>query len=324
MARKGVFETLMSLPPDGEEAISAKPDAKASRSAPRTRALMRMDQSIQELQKSAIQEIPLDRIDQFEFHDRIDIEEDLDGLAESLRDRGQEVPIKVRPIPDTDRFEVIIGRRRCAAARRIGWKTIRGVIQEHDDIAALAAMITENSERRETSYIGKARLCAKVIERGISQSDLARAMGCSQGHISQMLRSYKMLGDDVILAVGDAVGRGRSAWDPVWGLMEKLGMSSAEAAALVDRSLPSSTVRLQQLNKALEARLRETPPAPSKNADSAEQGSQDLWRGKCQVKRSGNSVTIKRLKGAPDDMLDFIQDRLPDIIKEYREAKSTG
>jgi hypothetical protein len=139
-----------------------------------------------------------------------------------------------------------------------------------------------------------------------------------------MLRSYKMLGDDVILAVGDAVGRGRSAWDPVWGLMEKLGMSSAEAAALVDRSLPSSTDRLQQLNKALEARLREIPPAPSKNADSAEQGSQDLWRGKCQVKRSGNSVTIKRLKGAPDDMLDFIQDRLPDIIKEYRETKSKG
>lgn len=318
MAKKPLFQSLVESNINNEDSQPKAP------SFPASRPMQKMKASLLDLQKSAVQEIRLDLIDQFQFHDRIDVEEELDGLAESLRERGQEVPIKVRPIEGSNRFEVIIGRRRCAAARRLGWVTIRGMVQESDDLEALAAMITENSQRRETSYIGRARLCHRVIQSGVSQSALARTMGCSQAHISQMLRSYKMLGDEVIHAVGDAVGCGRTAWDPLGEAMTKLGMSPADAAGLVEADLPGSVERLEQLRKVLDTRLKEASPAPSGKDGAAGHGqdARDIWRGKCQVKRSGNSVTIKRLKDAPEDMLDYIQDRLPEIIKEYRDKKN--
>jgi ParB family chromosome partitioning protein len=317
MARKGVLETLMSLPQETPD------DAQKAPVVPKTRALNRMDQSLQQLQQSAVQEIPLDRIDHFRFHDRIDIEEDLDPLVESLAGHGQEVPIKVRPIEGTNRYQVIIGRRRCAAARRLGWDTIKGMVQEKNDMEALASMISENSARRETSYIGRALLFAKAIESGMKQIELVEATGCSKGHISHLLRTYNLVGEELIKAIGDAVGDGRTRWDPVGVAMQELGLSSAEAAELVDTSTKSSNKRLADLHKLLKQKLREASPTPSGEPKS-KTVNKDLWDGRCQLKRSGDAVTIKRLKDAPEDMLDFIEQRLPDLIKEYQTLKESG
>jgi ParB family chromosome partitioning protein len=316
MARKPLFQTLVEGA-DGDPAVKTPPP-----SFPTTRPMQKMKTSLIELQKSSVQEIPLDLIDDFRFHDRIDVEEDLDPLVESLAGHGQEVPIKVRPIEGTNRYQVIIGRRRCAAARRLGWDTIKGMVQEKNDMEALASMISENSARRETSYIGRALLFAKAIESGMKQIELVEATGCSKGHISHLLRTYNLVGEELIKAIGDAVGDGRTRWDPVGVAMQELGLSSAEAAELVDTSTKSSNKRLADLHKLLKQKLREASPTPSGEPKS-KTVNKDLWDGRCQLKRSGDAVTIKRLKDAPEDMLDFIEQRLPDLIKEYQTLKES-
>lgn len=322
MARKPLFKSLVEGA-DGSET----PD-QSTTPFPASRPMQKMRTSLIELQKSSIQDIKLDLIEDFEFHDRIDVEEDLDGLTRSLDERGQEVPIKVRPIENGNRFQVIIGRRRCAAARRLGWTSIKGMIQDTSDLEALSAMITENSERRETSYIGRARLCQRVVQSGISQRDVAKAMGCSQPHISQMLRSYNLVGDDVILAVGDADLHGRKAWDIVGEAMEAMGLESHQVVSMVDRTLPSSSDRLAALVTEITALAQNVPPSPALstgNTEATQPGNpavRDLWKGVCRMKRSGKTVTIKGLKKAPEDMIDFLEERIPALIEEYKNIKS--
>ena len=317
MARKPLFQTLV----EGADADASKVDPAPQ--FPSTRPMQKMKTSLIELQKSSVQDIPLDHIDEFQFHDRIDIEEDLDDLVSSFATHGQEVPIKVRPIEGSNRYQVIIGRRRCAAARRLGWDTIKAMVQEKGDIEALASMLAENSARRETSYIGRAMLYARVIDSGVKQSDLATTLGVSRGHISQSMRTYHLIGEDLIRTIGDAVGAGRSVWDPIGEAMQTLGLTSADAAELVDTTLPSSKDRLMKLQKLLKKRLLESPPTLPDDT-KPKKIELDLWDGRCQLKRSGDTVTLKRLKDAPEDMLDFIADRIPELLREYKNLNEGG
>ena len=54
---------------------------------------------------------------------------EIDGLAESLSKEGQLSPIRIRKHPAIKRsFLVVFGNRRLAAARKLGWKTIRAEV----------------------------------------------------------------------------------------------------------------------------------------------------------------------------------------------------
>jgi len=77
-------------------------------------------------------------------------EEKLDELALSLKEQGQEVPIKVRP--NGKGYEIIYGHRRAEASKRAGLKTIVAIVEDADDEEALLKQILENECREAWLY----------------------------------------------------------------------------------------------------------------------------------------------------------------------------
>ena len=77
-----------------------------------------------------IHEIPLSEIDEFPnhpFHVRLD--EDMDQLVESIKERGIITPVTLRQKPD-GRYEIVSGHRRTKACELAGLATVKAEIKE--------------------------------------------------------------------------------------------------------------------------------------------------------------------------------------------------
>ena len=87
--------------------------------------LFMTDQGRAENRLPKIYDIPLSEIDEFPdhpFHVRMD--EDMDRLVESIRERGIITPVMLRQKED-GRYEMISGHRRMKACELIGMETIK-------------------------------------------------------------------------------------------------------------------------------------------------------------------------------------------------------
>src|SRR5207237_1618059 len=74
----------------------------------------------------------------------------LDELAESLRAHGLLQPIVLRPTAG-DRYEVVAGHRRLAAATQLGWTTIPAVVRSTAADEAYLLTLVENLQREDLS-----------------------------------------------------------------------------------------------------------------------------------------------------------------------------
>ncbi len=139
-------------------------------------------------------------------------EADLDGLANSIRERGIIQPILVRTMPGlADVFEIIAGERRWRAAQRAGQHDVPVLLVEADDKAALEIAIIENVQRADLNPVEEAAGYEQLIaEFDYSQNDLARIIGKSRSHVANTLRLLKLpepikaLLNDGMLSAGHA------------------------------------------------------------------------------------------------------------------------
>jgi ParB family chromosome partitioning protein len=122
------------------------------------------------------------------------VEEDLDALANSIRERGIIQPIVARPLPGlADVFEIIAGERRWRAAQRAGLHEVPIVVIEADDRTALELAIIENVQRSDLNAIEEALGYERLVsEHGYSQTDLATTLGKSRSHVANTLRLLKL------------------------------------------------------------------------------------------------------------------------------------
>jgi ParB family chromosome partitioning protein len=119
---------------------------------------------------------------------------DIDELAASIRQHGLVQPIVVTEhLLDEDRFLILAGHRRVAAARRIGLERVPCIVR-HDTAADsdhIALMLVENMQRSNLTAVEKARAMQKLIDRGMNQSDVARRLGIPPSSVN----TYIMLLD---------------------------------------------------------------------------------------------------------------------------------
>ena len=94
-----------------------------------------------------IHEIPLSEIDEFPnhpFHVRLD--EDMDQLVESIKERGIITPVTLRQKPD-GRYEIVSGHRRTKACELAGLATVKAEIKELSRDEAIILMVESNLQR---------------------------------------------------------------------------------------------------------------------------------------------------------------------------------
>lgn len=115
-------------------------------------------------------------------------EDELEGLAASIRDMGLLQPLVVRPTGD-DRFELIAGERRLRAARKAGLDEVPAIIRDTDDDDLLKEALVENIHRVQLNPLEEAAAYQQLLEDfEVTQEELARRLGKSRPTITNALR----------------------------------------------------------------------------------------------------------------------------------------
>ena len=114
----------------------------------------------------------------------------LEGLTNSIKERGIIQPIIVRKSADNNsKYEIIAGERRWLAAQKAGLHEVPVVITEVDDLKSLEFAIVENVQRNDLNVIEEAKGYQRLIEEfGYDQEKVARFIGKSRSHIANILR----------------------------------------------------------------------------------------------------------------------------------------
>ncbi len=137
------------------------------------------------------QRIAVLSIDAIEPHPG-NIREDLGDLAElarSIQQQGILQPLLVQPHPDKEgKYRLLAGHRRFDAAQLAGLTRVPAVIRDGvDDNQALELMLVENCQRRELGPMERAEALGSLINRGYSQSQIARQTGMSVSWVNYYL-----------------------------------------------------------------------------------------------------------------------------------------
>ena len=105
------------------------------------------DQERAENKLPRIYDVPLREIDDFPDHPfKVKLDEDMDQLVESIKERGVIVPITLRQKED-GRYEIVSGHRRRKACELAGLETVRAEIKDLTRDEAIVLMVDSNLQR---------------------------------------------------------------------------------------------------------------------------------------------------------------------------------
>ena len=116
--------------------------------------------------------------------------EELNDLAESIREKGILQPILVRPIKgEANSYEIVAGERRWRASQMAKLHEVPVVIREMSDSESLEIAIIENVQRSDLNAIEEAAAYYELMERfKFTQEKVAKEVGKSRSHIANTLR----------------------------------------------------------------------------------------------------------------------------------------
>ena len=156
-------------------------------------------------------ELPIMEIERSPFQPRRDFnEEDLRGLAESLKNNGLVHPPTVRR-NSAGRYELISGERRLRAAQLAGWTKIRVTFVEANDERAAVMTTTENLQREDLNPIEEAVSYRTLQDTfNLTQAEVAERVGKGRATVANATRllelpdEVKQLISENLLSAGHA------------------------------------------------------------------------------------------------------------------------
>lgn len=137
--------------------------------------LFETEESREENSLSKVRHIPISEIDEFPDHPfKVQMDEDMEQLVDSVRQSGVITPAVVRPKED-GRYELISGHRRKKACELAGLETLKCEVQEMSRDEAIIVMVESNLQRStilpsEKAFAYKMRL--EAMNRQGKRSDL--------------------------------------------------------------------------------------------------------------------------------------------------------
>ena len=271
------------------------------------------------------QDVAIGQIRDSPIRDRIDIEEDIDSLVDSIRENGQQIPIHVRVVQGDLPYEIVVGRRRLHALRKLGHTHVKAFVSKLDDREAFVAQGIENSARLETSYIERARAASLSLSAGYQQVDVAQFLNLSQTMMSFMVRAYERLGEELVVLIGPARTIGRRKWDALIKAMTENDLSADDLCMLVDGSISDSTERFEALLKHVQSGVtmdqNQNPKPASANKPRITAQRRQFLKGAVSTIRKPNMLTIKADATVSDQFLDELYQKLEELVAERMKAQ---
>jgi ParB family chromosome partitioning protein len=160
-------------------------------------------------------------------------EEQLRGLADSVRENGIIQPIIVRR--KGSRFEIVAGERRFRAAEMAGINKIPAMIRLTEDSEMLALALVENIHRADLNPIEKAKAYQNFMETfGLTQEQAAQKLGQDRSVLANYIRLLSLPAEVKQMLIDSSLDMGH-------------------ARAIL--ALPTDDLRKRLANRALAGRL---------------------------------------------------------------------
>ena len=156
-------------------------------------------------------DIPISEIDDFPDHPfKVKIDEDMDQLVQSIKERGIITPVTLRPKED-GRYEIVSGHRRKKACELAGLDTVKAEVREMSRDEAIILMVESNLQRStilpsEKAFSYKMRLEAMnrqgqrtdltsvpVAQKSTSREQLGKEVGESQDQVRRYIRLTQLI-----------------------------------------------------------------------------------------------------------------------------------
>ncbi|MBU1122010.1 MAG: ParB/RepB/Spo0J family partition protein [Candidatus Omnitrophota bacterium] len=137
--------------------------------------------------------LPLDMIKSGKYQPRREIGgNELDCLAQSIKEKGFIQPIVVRKI-EAGQYEIVAGGRRFEAAKALRLKEIPVMVKSLDDCDTLIVAIVENLQRKELNPIEEADSFKRLMwEFEFSLEDIAKFVGKDKTTVANTLRLLRL------------------------------------------------------------------------------------------------------------------------------------
>lgn len=229
-------------------------------------------------------------------------QDELDALAQSIRENGILQPLIVRAI-EGEKYEIIAGERRWRAAQMVQLHDVPVIIKDLSDETALEIALIENLQRQDLSALEEAEGYQRLMQEfSYTQEVMASRLGKSRSHIANTLR---------LLNLDEAV---RTA-------LEQGHISPGHARALLNVADPQailaeiirSGLNVRQTEKLVQeaksAPKKQDQPKVKKDYDtlSLEQDLADRLGLKVQIKNKGEKGTVSIHYKSLDQLDDFLQ-----------------
>lgn len=136
-----------------------------------------------------VQNIPLYELHPFKDHPfKIENNEEMQRMIESIRKVGAITPALARPLPDGG-YELISGHRRLAACQVLGFETMPVIVREMTDDEAVIAMVDANLQRE--TILPSEKAYAYKMKR-----DALNHQGVASPQVGEKLLTVERIGED--------------------------------------------------------------------------------------------------------------------------------
>lgn len=152
---------------------------------------MIMPFKVKEKVVNKVVEIEVDKIIPNPYQPRKQFDDDIEGLAESIRQNGLLQPLTVRK--NNEKYELVAGERRLRAVKSLGFETVQCIIIDITERNSAVMALVENIQRKNLQFFDEAEALEKLIDfYGMTQEDAALKLGKSQSTIANKLRLLKI------------------------------------------------------------------------------------------------------------------------------------
>ncbi|SMH26597.1 plasmid partitioning protein RepB [Mesorhizobium australicum] len=331
MSRKDAINNLFLKRPEASGTATPRGSERV-----RTGAISAMGASLQEMSENAKQAAQLQKqlaegdaivsidpkkIDHSRITDRIPTEVDLafDQLVASIAENGQQVPVLVRPSPDTPgRYQIAYGRRRLRAAEKLGLG-VKAIVRNLSDSDLIVAQGRENLDRKDLSFIEKAFFARNLEDDGCDRHTIISALATDKADISRYIAVARRMPDVLVKKIGPAPKSGRARWLALADKLEQQAALATAERALDDPSLRSadSDTRFDAVLNALQSRKPKV--RPSIGVWKAPGGK----RGARIEAKDGRTALVFEEKTVPE-FAHFVAGKLDDLFNEFQANGSGG
>lgn len=122
---------------------------------------------------------------------RFDFDE-LEGLAQSIRQNGIIQPIAIR-INEEGKYELISGERRLRASRLVGIPRIPCIIMDATNSKSALFALIENIQRTDLGFFEEAQAIEKLItDHGMTRDEVCKKLGLAPPTVSNKLRLLRL------------------------------------------------------------------------------------------------------------------------------------